>query len=1322
MPAAAAKSSGPKPETPAAPQQTTSPLTARPKRAPAPAPASLIRPAGPKSRGIVRPKVSAVSGAPSLAAGPGQPVITLSGPGEPLAKDVRARLESTFGTDLSDVRVHQGESASHLALAHGARAFAYGHHVVLGQRANASDIGLMAHEVAHVLQQGQSPTVQRCGEGGCGCTACRGGSASEDEAARASQAAMSGGSLAIAQHAPSGSTQLADEEEGWLEAQIWSLLESHAPSLVPIIRKGPAGVLDWVKDKVTGAVRSFFDTLMAPVRGIATVGTWLHGHFAPLVTWMQDAAAKIAQNDCKPITEAIQKIEDLATKIITPVVEKLQEIAGKIGDFFKGLWDKFGAPVWDFIKKYAGQQWDQLQKLGEWIWDKTAPIRRLAARAWTWLKNKIGIGEGPEGQNGILQWIQGKATAAWDWVQAKLEPYKKQITAVATVIGGILLMISPAGPIILAGAAIYGVIQGVRWLRANMAGGNAIVKARTHAQTVLIPQLMAGINKMTAAVTKMAGSVSGKLGEFAAGLGRLVGAAASTALEFLVEAAQWLAQKAVDLAAWATEKLTSLANWIERGLTRLINFLQPVLNFFKKVGDLLIDIYGLPFLLAGELWKKIPSCIRDPFVDWIIPLILRQIEIFKELVKDNEAWQKTKADVMNIIRLVFVNKDLKGAIKAVFNLILRVFNVPIDLLVKVVAKAQVAWETVTNAPIKFLKNCVRTIGRAFQMYWDKLWDNLMGGVEGWLFGEVASKGITRPKSWTDPWDLLQFALDIMGLSVSHIFDLMEKDNRFSKTTVDKLRVWYARLSKVWDWIMEMRGKSPGEVTKAIITNAKDFGVTILEGIVSWIVERVSVELATMAAAAAASAGLSEVLDVIRRIYRAIKTAVRWMRTILEMVNSGLDAVMDIAAGTLEPPATIVLNAMKKGTAAVIGFLADQVGLSGVGEKIREIIDKIRAKVDNAILMIIDKLKALFQSIAQGVKEGVAALLEWWKEKFSFKVGGAPHELSFQGEKDSAVLMLKSTPKPLEAVIASLKTGATTKAKKDAVKAIEDEVKIIDKIKTDTKGNFGQDAGKTISQSLKNIAKQLAIAGLDPVPPTEVEFTPQTVLGDSVGETMVAEPLSLDPGKFSGSAPAASAETELWRRVNRRPNTYVQGHLLNHHLHGSGALKSNLTPITRSANTTMESQAESAIKNPVLGEGVVVRYEVTMNGKHGTRKNIPEEGELPVSITMKAWRMESDNGTWKKTSVLLSPVTVPNTLPADTPAGVVRPHVDLSTSAKSEIDTIPNIGPVIAARIISLRKKFTDGRFNTYDDLSGADGIGDETVKALREDPFVKLHD
>jgi hypothetical protein len=932
-----------------------------------------------------------------------------SGSGEPIDAGTREFMETRFHTDFSDVRIHTDVRAAQSAETFQSDAYTSGRHIYFaaGQYAPTTRRGqrLLAHELTHTIQQGNSaapPMVPAqahqkvlisqpndplehdaeraadlvmTSESGvvvhpAQAPAMAQGTSQSTFPASSVTASHGNQSFRIARQTAPVSAQPEPEEEGWLEGKIWGLLEEYAPNLVPIIRRGPEGVFDWIKDKVIGAIGSFVETMMAPVRAIGSTGKWLQDHFGPLLTWMQDAATKIAQNDCRPITEAAQKIEDLAAELITPVIEKLRQIADKVGGFLKNIWDRFGAPVWEFIKNYAGQQWEQLQKLGEWIWEKTAPVRERISSAWTWLKNKIGIGEGPEGQNGVLQWIQAKAGAAWDWVQAKLEPYKKQIATVATVAAGIAILISPAGPVLLAGAAIVGVVQGVKWIRANLGSGDAIVRARTYAQTVLIPQLLGAIGKMTSAVTQMASSISEKLGAFSAELGKVVGAAAGTALHFLVEAAQWLADKATELATWATGKLTALADWIKKGLERLRTFLQPVMDFLTKVGNLLTDIYGLPLLLAEGLWNRVPKCIRDPFVDWIMPLILRQIDIFKELVRDNEAWQKTKTEVMNIVRLVFVTKDLLGAVRATFHLILRVFNVPIELLMTVVQKAQAAWDTVVAAPIKFIKNCVRTVGMGLQLYWNHLKDNLLFGLEGWLFGELAEKGISKPQSWTDPWDVAQFVLSVMGLSMNHLFDLMQK--RFDKSTVDSLRVWYGRLGRIWDWVTEIRSKKPAEVTAEIIGAAKGFAKSILEGIVIWIVEKVSTELATMAAAAAASAGLSEVLDAIRRVYRAIKTAVRWMRTILEMVNNALDSIMNIAAGTLAPAAAILEGAMKRATPAVIGFLGDQVGLGGIADKIRELIDDLREKIDETILTIFDKLKEFFSTIAQGISGPQAA--------------------------------------------------------------------------------------------------------------------------------------------------------------------------------------------------------------------------------------------------------------------------------------------------------------------------------------------------------------
>lgn len=79
------------------------------------------------------------------------------GTGIPLGDDVRRRVESWFGRDLGDVRLHDSEQAAALARRLGAEAFAIKSHVFgPAESLNAKTSrgrGLLAHEITHVIQQ-----------------------------------------------------------------------------------------------------------------------------------------------------------------------------------------------------------------------------------------------------------------------------------------------------------------------------------------------------------------------------------------------------------------------------------------------------------------------------------------------------------------------------------------------------------------------------------------------------------------------------------------------------------------------------------------------------------------------------------------------------------------------------------------------------------------------------------------------------------------------------------------------------------------------------------------------------------------------------------------------------------------------------------------------------------------------------------------------------------------------------------------------------------------------------------------------------------------
>jgi hypothetical protein len=175
------------------------------------------------------------------------------------------------------------------------------------------------------------------------------------------------------------------------------------------------------------------------------------------------------------------------------------------------------------------------------------------------------------------------------------------------------------------GGTVVGAAQGLRWIAANWGKGSAIVQARAYLEKTLIPPLIGAANRLSAAMTRMAASISATLGALAATLNLAAGALATSVLRFAVSAVQWIASQAVALANWASNQLSGLSELLASALNRLKSILNQMLALLSKLGAVVLDIYGSPLLLGEKIWNLIPACIRDPIVDFIGPIILRQI-------------------------------------------------------------------------------------------------------------------------------------------------------------------------------------------------------------------------------------------------------------------------------------------------------------------------------------------------------------------------------------------------------------------------------------------------------------------------------------------------------------------------------------------------------------------------------------------------------------------------------------------------------------------------------------------------------------------------
>ena len=192
------------------------------------------------------------SSAGSVAAAPG-------GGGRPLDRGRKETLERGFGAPLDGVTVHDDHGAHRFVRERGAYAVTVGQDIYLGSPAARTDNRLLAHEVAHTLQQrnapigGHGPDVERY-------------QALERDADRAADRALRGQSAAVGR-SPARNIEQAQGEEGQPDPQVRStemvvvltgvmtdeqraVLMSHPPTYRSVVRRLIAHDADWITDKL----------------------------------------------------------------------------------------------------------------------------------------------------------------------------------------------------------------------------------------------------------------------------------------------------------------------------------------------------------------------------------------------------------------------------------------------------------------------------------------------------------------------------------------------------------------------------------------------------------------------------------------------------------------------------------------------------------------------------------------------------------------------------------------------------------------------------------------------------------------------------------------------------------------------------------------------------------------------------------------------------------------------------------------------------------------------------------------------------------------
>jgi hypothetical protein len=174
--------------------------------------------------------------------------------------------------------------------------------------------------------------------------------------------------------------------------------------------------------------------------------------------------------------------------------------------------------------------------------------------------------------------------------------------------------------------------------------------------------------------------------------------------------------------------------------------------------------------------------------------------------------------------------------------------------------------------------------------------------------------------------------------------------------------------------------------------------TVLDAVKNFVMERIVNQITAKLLSMLDPTGIMAVINGAIAFFNAIQSFIKYLREMLEVVNSFVNGVADLAKGNVTTAADYLERTMGQAMPVVIGFLANQVGLTGIGARIGEMIVSVRQMVDEALTWLVNKavdtgMAMLDRIMGRGDADGLTAVRQnlHQEEQTHLTNGGITHE-------------------------------------------------------------------------------------------------------------------------------------------------------------------------------------------------------------------------------------------------------------------------------------------------------------------------------------------
>ena len=424
----------------------------------------------------------------------------------------------------------------------------------------------------------------------------------------------------------------------------------------------------------------------------------------------------------------------------------------------------------------------------------------------------------------------------------------------------------------------------------------------------------------------------------------------------LFEVSRKLYEDAMDklvrrIATIVTQELTKATVRIEQGRGEVSAFVSTLKGDLAKFGQEAADD-------VSEKFGNLDSAVKDKFDDMASSLAKKYADSREAVNAEIEAEKEKNKGL--------IDKAI-GAVKAVIRVIAQLKDMVLTILAKI---ADVIGRIIAD-PIGFLKRFLSAVGEGISRFAKNIGDHLQKGLMGWLFGALGASGIEIPKEFSIE-GILKLVMSVLGFTWDFIKQRLAK--KIGEPALNAL-------VEGADLVKKVVVGGPGVLWEMLIEKFTDFQSMVVDEIKNFVTEKV------------VKAGISWILGLLtpagafikacQAIYSVVMFFVERGSEIKEFVDTVIDTAGSVARGESGGIPEKIEGVLAKLLPLAISFLANLLGLGGVGDKVRSIIEKVQKPIGKAMDKVIDVVLNLTAPVWKPIKriyEGGKKLYGKAKEK------------------------------------------------------------------------------------------------------------------------------------------------------------------------------------------------------------------------------------------------------------------------------------------------------------------------------------------------------